>query len=501
MLKRVTIFMLCSMGVVSTKAVWADDFTITGATATTNGGNTVDGGDSITVTSDGSVTTTGNNNNALSAAGNSNVVTNNGALATDGINAHGIYSTTAENTVITNTGSITTSGSTAYGMYILGDSYTISNSGTITATGATADGIHVEGDNSIITNSGTVISNNGFSISIEGTGSTLNLESGSILVGDVYFDSTDTTLNVTGFSAVIQADSSSEIPNTINALSGVYTVSDNTIYVAELSDYAAQDRVLNTLTRFAHDAVADRDTNEKGYWNSVLATLLRDSGNDAFSGYDGLLFSSSLGLDRVGKPSLFVGLSIDQIEGDDNFETNSISVHAGTYDKWREADYVLLTGVSYHGATREQTNNTLSSGEEEASSHYFSVFISPSLSYSNLWLDGDLIRLRYIGAYNSSHKFDFSDGDLTVEGRLNHQLEARLAMQNLIKDISLQYGADIGYIDGNIDVTLAGNSVSGSTPADESYSRLFLNIDIGNSQFDAGYSTSKELSLTYSYSF
>ena len=618
MFKRSAVFMLCSMGIASTNVVLADDFIISSAVTTTNGGDTLDGDDSITVTGDGSVTTTLDNEEALFSTGSLNVITNNGELATSGINAHGIYSTSTVNTAtdimtIINTGNITTSGQSSYGIYGLGDyinventgtimtsgadahgilasgdSNTVTNSGDITVSGSKAVGVFIVGDDTTtantgtvtanvtdttsvivagdrntltnsgmiiassvgsdgikaagnyntitnsgtvtasdtgaygiafiidagigantfntITNSGTVIAENGYSIYMEGTDSTLNLEQGSVLVGDVYFSSNDATLNInTGSSAVIQMDSTSitpsETPGTINVLSGVYAVSDSTIYVAELSDYAAQDRVLSTQTRLVHNAVSDRDVNEEGRWNTASAVILNDSGNDSFSGYDGMLFSASLGLERTNQPSLFAGVSIDQIEGEDNFETDSLSAHLGMYDVWREADYILLAGLSYHNTTREQTNNTVSTGKEDASSNYVSLFVSPSLSYSNLLLEGDLLRLRYTGAYNSSHDFDFAEGDLTVEGRLTHQVEVRLAMQNTVADAQLQYGADIGYIDGNIDVTLAGNSVSGSTPADESYSRLFLSMNVGNSQFNAGYSTSKELSLAFAQSF
>ena len=566
MFKRSAVFMLCSMGIASTNVVLADDFIISSAVTTTNGGDTLDGDDSITVTGDGSVTTTANNEDALFSTGTLNVITNNGEVVTSGINAHGIYSTSTVNTAtdivtLINTGNVTTNGQSSFGIYGLGDYNNVENTGTITSSGSDADGIRVgnninlsdnntvinsgtittsgsdasaiiangdsnmvinrgtitasgenahgiftNGDSNTVTNSGTVISENGFSISMTGSNATLNLEQGSVLVGDVYFSSTDATLNInTGSSAVIQMDSTSitpsETPDTINVLSGVYAVSDSTIYVAELSDYAAQDRVLSTQTRLVHNAVSDRDVNEEGRWNTVSATILNDSGNDSFSGYDGVLFSASLGLERTNQPSLFAGVSIDQIEGEDNFETDSLSAHLGMYDVWREADYILLAGLSYHNTTREQTNNTVSTGKEDASSNYVSLFVSPSLSYSNLLLEGDLLRLRYTGAYNSSHDFDFAEGDLTVEGRLTHQVEVRLAMQNTVADAQLQYGADIGYIDGNIDVTLAGNSVSGSTPADESYSRLFLSMNVGNSQFNAGYSTSKELSLAFAQSF
>ncbi|HIG18850.1 MAG TPA: hypothetical protein EYQ31_17005 [Candidatus Handelsmanbacteria bacterium] len=52
----------------------ADDFVVDTATTTTNGGNTIDGGDTLTITGTGSIETTGDNNYAAYTTGSANAI-------------------------------------------------------------------------------------------------------------------------------------------------------------------------------------------------------------------------------------------------------------------------------------------------------------------------------------------------------------------------------------------------------------------------------------------
>jgi uncharacterized protein with beta-barrel porin domain len=130
--------------------VLADDFVISTPVTTTNGGNTVDGNDTITVTGTGSVTTAGTD--GLFATGNDNTITNSGSVTTSGVNLDGIYA--EDGNTITNSGSVTTSGSNVDGIYAE-DGNTITNSGSVTTSGSNAEGIVAIGNNTI-TNSGSV---------------------------------------------------------------------------------------------------------------------------------------------------------------------------------------------------------------------------------------------------------------------------------------------------------------------------------------------------------
>ena len=68
-----------SVGGLLTTAAWAEDFVIDSQETITNGGNTLDGNDTITVTDTGAVTTTGF---GLYALGDSNTLTNSGTVTT-----------------------------------------------------------------------------------------------------------------------------------------------------------------------------------------------------------------------------------------------------------------------------------------------------------------------------------------------------------------------------------------------------------------------------------
>jgi len=150
----------------------ADDFTISGAATTTNDGNTVDGGDTITVTNSGSVTTT--DISALDGTGNGISIASSGTITTQA-----------------------NSGATAHGMIIVGDNGSLANSGVLDSgkvggrrTRATHDAMMIIGDNGTITNSGIIGSrfraSRYTSINYEGHYGTI-LNSGTISAGSVIY--------------------------------------------------------------------------------------------------------------------------------------------------------------------------------------------------------------------------------------------------------------------------------------------------------------------------
>jgi hypothetical protein len=141
----------------------AATFVINIPTFLTNGGNVVDGNDTITVTGTGSISPPATND-GIFATGVNNTITNDGTIATTGNYAQGIE--TYNGNIITNSGSITTAGNYAQGIYGY-DGNTISNSGTISTSGNyAAAGIHAIDGNNII-NSGTIVTNGNYAYGIE----------------------------------------------------------------------------------------------------------------------------------------------------------------------------------------------------------------------------------------------------------------------------------------------------------------------------------------------
>ena len=183
----------------------AEDFTITSGT-TTNNGNTLDGGDTVTVTGalvtsgvnngidttagsnkitvstegsittanldhvsginnvgsfntttvSGSVMTNGNYGPGIANTGNSNINIVSGQITAKGVNAHAIYNNGHSNTN-TVLGSLTTTQTGGVGIHNLGNSNINHLSGNVTTSGTTAYGIFNEGNKNTTTVLGNII--------------------------------------------------------------------------------------------------------------------------------------------------------------------------------------------------------------------------------------------------------------------------------------------------------------------------------------------------------
>ncbi|MGB0843369.1 MAG: autotransporter domain-containing protein [Alphaproteobacteria bacterium] len=135
--------------------VFAADFIVDTASTSPNDGNLVDGNDSLTITTTGSITTTTPNTFAVLATNGANTLNNQGSITTFGDSAYGIYAI-GDNNTVSNSGSITTSGNISYGIWVRGNHNTSGNSGNIKTSGQDAHGILALGDNNTSSNSGNI---------------------------------------------------------------------------------------------------------------------------------------------------------------------------------------------------------------------------------------------------------------------------------------------------------------------------------------------------------
>ena len=226
----------------------AQDFTVNSATTTTNGGYTINGGDTLTITPSGSIATTGagsgvhatgsdntiTNNGTVTTGGgdfgifddyadgspiinngtvrtegnnafglydafsNNSPITNSGTVTTTGFNSYGLYGAFSDNSPITNSGTVTTAGDNAFGIYGgISDNSPITNSGSVTTTGDGAFGIYGASSNgSPVTNSGLVVSEKSDAFRIANTGGVLNLVAPAYIGGAINLDA-PTTVNIT----------------------------------------------------------------------------------------------------------------------------------------------------------------------------------------------------------------------------------------------------------------------------------------------------------------
>ena len=190
----------------------AADFVINGPVTTTNGGNRLADGDTLTVnasgvinisgsfsdaigaitgntiTNNGSITTSGNFSDGIDVSSR-NTITNNKSITTSGRGSEGI-DVSSRNTVI-NTGTITTSGSSSEGINARTGN-TITNNGSITTLRTSSEGIRAITENTI-TNNGAITTSGNFSegIDVEGGNTVINTGTGTITTSGNFSEGID----------------------------------------------------------------------------------------------------------------------------------------------------------------------------------------------------------------------------------------------------------------------------------------------------------------------
>src|SRR6056297_1459991 len=240
-------------------------------------------GGTATVINSGSIsidTGSGGNRGVMLAFGyaNSPYVLNSGRIvitgaAPKGVFAYGTgldadYNVVGGEALVVNTGYIAINAS-AYGQGIELKDYSyeadtrVVNRGRIIVSGGSGThGIEVvaggDGNTATVTNSGTIISSY-HSIELDnysGAAGVINLEAGSVLVGDIEIANHDTaTINFgPGLNAIVRMEDvteGSDVPAQINVTDGEYVVEGDTIYVASNQSFAAVDtgRVIQNTGR------------------------------------------------------------------------------------------------------------------------------------------------------------------------------------------------------------------------------------------------------------
>ncbi|MCP9832355.1 autotransporter domain-containing protein [Synechococcus sp. HJ21-Hayes] len=195
-----------------------------------NGINATNGNNRIT--NIGSINTSGNNSIGANAQGNSNIIINSGLISTsgsiapgttgsDGINAIGSFNT------ILNQGTIRTNGEQSYGISSLGSFNIINNSGVISTYGRNSAGIGGEGNSNTIANTGTIstygFASDGISLAGPSNANTINNSGTITTTGD-----SAAGIFVTGVSNTVA--NSGSISSSGNLAAGVAVVgSSNTV--------------------------------------------------------------------------------------------------------------------------------------------------------------------------------------------------------------------------------------------------------------------------------
>ncbi len=190
-----------SIGCATIHGAFAEEFVVNSATAIQNGGNVLSNGDTLKITTTGSINTVGGidavntdgfnnssiiNDGGLSAVGDQgsgivvrsrSSIINGGNIVTDGVNGDGIR---AENrNAIENSGSIRTAGRQAQGVDV-NNRNAVVNSGSIFTIGNRADGIR-GGNRNALENSGLITTSGRFSEGFDVNNTNTVVNSGSIV--------------------------------------------------------------------------------------------------------------------------------------------------------------------------------------------------------------------------------------------------------------------------------------------------------------------------------
>lgn len=128
--------------------VLAEDFIVDGVVNLQNGGNLLDGDDSLTITGSGAISTIGVD--AVSGTDGIRIV-NDGLVTADGIGADGVNLFTGTNAVV-NTGTIETLGGSASTIVVVGPDSTIENHGVLTTFAAGSEGVFLSGEGASLLN-------------------------------------------------------------------------------------------------------------------------------------------------------------------------------------------------------------------------------------------------------------------------------------------------------------------------------------------------------------
>ena len=114
----------------------ADDYTISSNSTSTNGGNTINGSDSLLLESGIGIAVSGNNKSGITITGDGNTLNVLGTVTTNGSAGRGIYLNESDNNTITQSGKVKTQTHTSR-LYMIKDSHSndITQSGDLESTG------------------------------------------------------------------------------------------------------------------------------------------------------------------------------------------------------------------------------------------------------------------------------------------------------------------------------------------------------------------------------
>ena len=480
------------------------------ASGTQGDGVAQNNGSNFIFINNGSISTSGTAGETVINFGDNGSITNNGTLTTTGA-VQNVF-TEGDGDQVTNNGIITASANNASAIVVgfnggSGIGSTITNNNTIRVTGSGSTGIlMVNASGTTINNSGLISAEQSATAAIDGSNNseTLNLLSGSQIIGTIDLDDGTDTVNISG------ANNSSTL--TLTDTEVIRLVNDNGLIVgtvATVVDPTGQSissAVLSNTTLAIHNNVNQRlahnkplkpiqvatseltsgivfQEREPQIWGSTLGAKHSRGLEGIALGYDHDYVGFTGGYEvsfykaRIGLLGGFVKTNI-KTTGDKfgrlrSIDTDTDSFFAGAYSQYFlgkiNLTTTLMAGYEDHNNDRAVVDNL--NGFETAQADFGSFFISPSMTLSSAYVLDKYFELRPSAtfAYSGGWYEDYAESgttrsDLVIDDRDVHALTGQLqlaAAYSPFEDnaLELRAGAKARYTDDdNIDVSLAGTN-------------------------------------------
>ncbi len=500
------------------------------ASGTQGDGVAQNNGSNFIFINNGSISTSGTAGETVINFGDNGSITNNGTLTTTGA-VQNVF-TEGDGDQVTNNGIITASANNASAIVVgfnggSGIGSTITNNNTIRVTGSGSTGIlMVNASGTTINNSGLISAEQSATAAIDGSNNseTLNLLSGSQIIGTIDLDDGTDTVNISG------ANNSSTL--TLTDTEVIRLVNDNGLIVgtvATVVDPTGQSissAVLSNTTLAIHNNVNQRLAHHKPLKPIQITTLELSSGM-VFQERAPQIWGSAIGVRRTrGREGIALGYDHNYVgftggyelsfrkarmgllggfvksrvktKGDAfgrlrSIDTDSDSFFAGAYSQYFlgkiNLTTTLMAGYEDHNNDRAVVDNL--NGFETAQADFGSFFVSPSFTLSSAYILNKNFELRPAAtlAYSGGWYEDYAESgttrsDLVVDDRDTHSLTGQLQLATAYtpyenSELELRMGAKVRYTDdSDISLSLAGTDFRVPNASDNSVYGCYIGMNL-----------------------
>ena len=500
------------------------------ASGTQGDGVAQNNGSNFIFINNGTISTSGTGGETVINFGDNGSITNNGTLTTTGA-VQNVF-TEGDGDQVTNNGIITASSNNASAIVVgfnggSGICSTITNNNTIRVTGSGSTGIlMVNASGTTINNSGLISAEQSATAAIDGSNNseTLNLLSGSQIIGTIDLDDGTDTVNISG------ANNSSTL--TLTDTEVIRLVNDNGLIVgtvATVVDPTGQSissAVLSNTTLAIHNNVNQRLAHHKPLkpiqvatlelspgmvfqerapqiWGSALGAKHSRGLEGIALGYDHDYVGFTGGYEvsfykaRIGLLGGFVKTNI-KTTGDKfgrlrSIDTDSDGFFAGAYNQYFlgkiNLTTTLMAGYEDHNNDRAVVDNL--NGFETAQADFGSFFVSPSFTLSSAYILNKNFELRPAAtlAYSGGWYEDYAESgttrsDLVVDDRDTHSLTGQLQLATAYtpyenSELELRMGAKVRYTDdSDISLSLAGTDFRVPNASDNSVYGCYIGMNL-----------------------